>query len=297
MEYVSLGSSDLKVSRIAFGCMSLSDDHRQNAALLKKAFENGITFFDTADLYQKGENEASVGKAFKGMRDQVVIATKVGNQWKDDGNGWVWNPNKDYIMLAVEESLRRLQTDYIDLYLLHGGTLEDPAEETMEAFSRLKQQGKILQYGISSIRPNVVRRYTDMVQIAAAMTQYSLLDRRPEENILPVFDNKGISVLARGALAKGLLAGKPASNYLQYDAAQIQKLQDGLQSLSGPDRPASITSLLWILARKSIIPVVGIRTDEHLNTAIQALEYNPLSAEEIKQLDALFLPQVYQEHR
>ncbi|MCC5931287.1 MAG: aldo/keto reductase [Cyclobacteriaceae bacterium] len=297
MEKILPGSSELQVSRIAFGCMSLGDDHRHNSTLLKKAFDGGINFFDTADLYQKGENEVSVGKAFKEMRKEVVIATKVGNQWKEDGSGWVWNPNKDYILQAVEKSLKRLQTDYIDLYLLHGGTLEDPAEETLEAFELLKQEGKILQYGISSIRPNVVRRYTDMAQLTAVMTQYSLLDRRPEENILPVLEKKGIVVLARGALAKGLLATKPASGYLQYDASQIQKLQNGLEALSGPDRPVAITSLLWLLARKSVIPVIGIRTEDHLNTAIQALDYSPLSKEEIEELDTLFLPQIYQEHR
>lgn len=297
MEYISLGTSGMKVSRIAFGCMSLGDDHRQNATLLKHAFDKGITFFDTADLYQKGENEVSVGKAFKEMREEVVIATKVGNQWKADGSGWVWNPNKDYILQAVEKSLRRLQTDYIDLYLLHGGTLDDPAEETMEAFALLKQHGKILEYGISSIRPNVVRRYTDMASLSAVMTQYSLLDRRPEENILPVLENKGISVLARGALAKGLLAGKPASDYLQYDVSKIQQMQEGLHAVSGPDRSAAITSLLWLLARKSVIPVVGIRTEEHLNTAIQAMDYSPLSTDEIDKLDDLFVPKLYQEHR
>src|SRR5689334_9683739 len=98
MNYKQLGSSDLFISEISFGCMSLGDDHAQNKKLLHKALDSGINYFDTADLYQKGFNEASVGKAFAGKREKVIIATKVGNQWRQDGSGWDWNPRKEYIL-------------------------------------------------------------------------------------------------------------------------------------------------------------------------------------------------------
>ena len=142
MEYRVLGTSSLKISAIGFGCMSLKQSEKENIQLLQQAVDRGINFFDTADLYDKGENEKVVGKALNQKRKQLVIATKVGNQWRKDGSGWDWNPRKEYILKAVEESLKRLQTDYIDLYQLHGGTIDDPMDETIEAFELLKSQGE-----------------------------------------------------------------------------------------------------------------------------------------------------------
>src|SRR5690606_8442573 len=168
-----LGKSDLYVSPVGFGCMSLSENHSANKELLLKAVDGGINFFDTADLYQKGLNELLVGDALRPVRKKVIIATKVGNQWRPDGSGWDWNPSKEYILKSVELSLRRLKTDYIDLYQLHGGTIEDPIDETISAFELLKQQGKIRWYGISSIRPNVIREYVKRSGIVSVMMQYS----------------------------------------------------------------------------------------------------------------------------
>src|SRR5688572_17181728 len=100
MEYQKLGKSDLEISRVSFGCMSLGADDKSNAYILQTALDNGINFFDTADLYERGNNEITVEKAFKGQREKVIIATKVGNQWKPDGSGWDWNPTKAYILEA-----------------------------------------------------------------------------------------------------------------------------------------------------------------------------------------------------
>src|ERR1700754_1215524 len=213
MLYRLLGPSTLRISSIGFGCMSLGDE-RQAARVIDRGLEGGINFFDTADLYNKGMNEEWVGRVLRHRREAVVLATKVGNQWREDGSGWDWNPRKEYILRAVEESLRRLQTDRIDLYQLHGGTLEDPIDEAIEAFEQLQQQGKIRYYGISSIRPNVIREYIRRSHIVSVMMQYSLLDRRPEESCLQLLKDAGIGVLARGVLAKGLLAGKPAAPFL-----------------------------------------------------------------------------------
>src|SRR3954471_12962537 len=156
MNYKQLATSDLKISTISFGCMSLKNDQDENERILHRAVDYGINYFDTADLYDKGMNETGVGKALKSKRDKLILATKVGNQWRADGSGWDWNPRKEYILTSVEGSLERLQTDRIDLYQLHGGTLDDNIDETIEAFELLVQQGKIRYYGISSIRPNVI---------------------------------------------------------------------------------------------------------------------------------------------
>lgn len=201
---------------IGFGCMSLDPKSCDNIELLRSAVDKGLTLFDTADLYDKGWNEEIVGKAFSPVRSKVRIATKVGNEWNKSGTNWRWNPTKDYILKAVNKSLERLQTDYIDIYQLHGGTLDDPIDETIEAFEILKEQGKILEYGISSIRPNVIKEWIKRSNMSSVMMQYSLLDRRPEEECLDLLNKSDISVITRGTLAKGMLIDKPAKDYLGY---------------------------------------------------------------------------------
>ncbi|MBF8962105.1 aldo/keto reductase [Pontibacter sp. FD36] len=298
MNYNLLGKSDLRISEIAFGCMSLGSDHTANAKLLHRALEQGINFFDTADLYDKGTNEETVGKAFAGMRERVIIATKVGNQWRPDGSGWDWNPTKSYILQAVEESLRRLQTDYIDLYQLHGGTIDDPIDQTIEAFELLKQQGKIRHYGISSIRPNVIREYVKRSNIASVMLQYSLLDRRPEEEVLDLLQSQGIGVLARGSLAQGLLAGKPAKPYLGYTLEEVQQAAEAIQSVAGSERPAAEVAVRYTLHQPAVsAAVLGIRTYEQLDEALQTGKVASLTTEEIKALQQTLQANRYEQHR
>ncbi|MDO6392265.1 aldo/keto reductase [Pontibacter sp. BT731] len=298
MTYKQLGKSDLQVSEIAFGCMSLGSDHAANARLLHRAVEQGINFFDTADLYDKGANEETVGKAFAGMREQVIIATKVGNQWRADGSGWDWNPTKSYILQAVDESLKRLQTDYIDLYQLHGGTIDDPIDDTIEAFELLKKQGKIRHYGISSIRPNVIREYVSRSGIASVMLQYSLLDRRPEESVLDLLQEQGIGVLARGSLAQGLLAGKPAKPYLGYTLEEVQKAADAVQAVAGTGRKSAEVAVRYTLYHPAVsAAVLGIRTEEQLDDALRISKSVSLTAEEIKALQQTLRANRYEQHR
>lgn len=285
MKYHTLGRSALRVSEVAFGCMSLGMDDQANEKLIHRALGEGINFFDTADLYDKGFNESSVGKALKGKREEAVIATKVGNQWRADGSGWDWNPRKEYILACVEKSLQRLQTDRIDLYQLHGGTIDDPIDETIEAFELLQQQGKILYYGISSIRPNVIREYAKRSNIATVMMQYSLLDRRPEVSCFGVLQQHGIGVLTRGSLAKGLLVNKPAVAYLDYSEAEVQKAKDAIEAVSGADRSPAQTALKYALMHPVVSSAVaGIRTMEQLleltkeTPRLNEMEYEQLTA-------------------
>ncbi|ANE49160.1 aldo/keto reductase [Flavisolibacter tropicus] len=297
MQYTTIGSSALKVSRIGYGCMSLKQEADAHA-LLQKAVAMGINYFDTADLYDKGANEEWVGAALKPKRQQVIIASKVGNIWRPDGSGWDWNPSKQHILKTVEESLKRLQTDYIDLYQLHGGTLQDPIDEAIEAFEQLVQQGKIRYYGISSIRPNVIREWVKRSNIVSVMTQYSLLDRRPEEANLPLLQEKGIGVLVRGGVAQGLLVNKPAAPYLNYTEEQVKKAADAVNALSGKERNAAQTAIQFVLEHPAVVAaVVGMRTDEQLEDAVQALNAPMLSGEERQQLLDILPPLTYQEHR
>jgi len=298
MLYRALGTSTLKISEIGFGCMSLGENDKDNAYLLHRAMDMGINFFDTADLYQHGQNEITVGKAFKGKRNQVIIATKVGNQWKPDGSGWDWNPRKKYILDSVEESLKRLQTSFIDLYQLHGGTIDDPISETIEAFEILQQQGKIRYYGISSIRPNVIREYVLRSRIVSVMMQYSLLDRRPEETCLDLIQANHIGVLTRGSIAKGLLVDKAPCDYLNYTSEQVQKMTSVVRSFSGAQRKSAQTALRWVLQQPAVTAAIaGIRTEAQLDDVVQISNTPPLLQSEIQMLQQVLPVNYYDQHR
>ena len=303
MHHKQLGTSQLHVSEIGFGCMSLEENGPANTSLLHKAIETGINFFDTADLYQRGMNEEMVGQALKDDRKQVILATKVGNQWRSDGSGWDWNPRKQYILTAAEQSLRRLQTDYIDLYQLHGGTTDDPIDETIEAFEILQQQGKIRYYGISSIRLNVIREYVNRSRIVSVMMQYSLLDRRPEEDpagagCLALLQQHQIGVLARGSLAKGLLAGKQETGFLNYSSEEVKKAATAIKNLSGKHRSLSQTAIRFALHHPAITSaIVGIRTPAQLTDAAGTMDTPMLSEEEVNKLSAALPVNYYDSHR
>jgi len=298
MHYNQLGRSQLLVSAISCGCMSLGDDLTVNTRLIHRALEKGINFFDTADLYNKGLNEQMLGKIFHGRREDVILATKVGNQWRSDGSGWDWNPRKEYILRAAEESLRRLRTDYIDLYQLHGGTIEDPIDETIEAFELLQQQGKIRYYGISSIRPNVIRAWVSRSRIVSVMMQYSLLDRRPEETCLSLLKNAGIGVLVRGALARGLLINKPAIPYLDYNEGEVAKMAAAVGSHSGKERSAGQTALSFVIVNSAVATVVsGVRTLTQLEDVADVMNVPSLREDEVKELREALPANVYKDHR
>ena len=214
MEYCILGKSALNISRLGFGCMSLDPADPEAENILHMALDAGINYFDTADLYNKGQNEIMLGRAFRNKRKELILATKVGNQWRSDGSGWDWNPSKKYILSSVDQSLERLQTDYIDLYQLHGGTIEDPIDDVIEAFELLKSAGKIRYYGISSIRPNVIRQYIKRSSIISVMMQYSLLDRRPEEEMFSLLKDNQIGVLARGSDCQRIFDFESSPNHI-----------------------------------------------------------------------------------
>ncbi|AMP97491.1 Aldo/keto reductase [Pedobacter cryoconitis] len=298
MQYSKLGRSSLEVSKIGFGCMSLTGGTSENQLIIDQALDLGINYFDTADLYEHGENETKIGALLKSRRDQVILATKVGNQHRADGNGWDWNPSKKYILSAVEDSLKRLQTDYIDLYQLHGGTIEDPVDETIEAFEILKQQGKIRYYGISSIRPNVIREYVQRANIVSVMMQYSLLDRRPEEECLELLHDHNIGVVGRGSIAQGLLAGKPAAPYLNYSEAEVAQAAEVIRSITDQSSSSAQTAIRFVLQHQALdSAVMGIRTLAQLKDIAAAGDFPPLSNWEIELLIKAVPAAYYTAHR
>lgn len=284
-----LGNSGLKVSELSFGGMSLGEDHQQNEVIVHQAVEAGINFFDTADLYNQGFNEQTLGKALLHKRKDVLIASKVGNVWNPDGKTWYWGPNKAYIIGAIEDSLKRLQTDYLDLYQLHGGTLEDPIDEIIEAFELLKESGKIRAYGISSIRPNVIREYIRLSNLSSVMLQYSALDRRPEEAVLQSLKEANVGVLGRGGLARGLLVNKSAKPYLGYSEEQVDLLKRNWQAQGDP----LTMSVQFVLQNPVVTSAVsGIRSVDQLNSIVEAY-HGQISIND----SFLLEPNLYESHR
>jgi 1-deoxyxylulose-5-phosphate synthase len=290
-----LGVSDLLVSEIGFGCMSLPLEQTTSTNLLHKALELGINFFDTADLYQAGQNEVMVGKAFKGRRDDIILASKVGNRLNDDGKTWRWDASPAWIKEAVHHSLKRLQTDYLDLYQLHGGTLEDPVDDVIATFEDLKQQGLIRSYGISSIRPSVIREWVKRSNLTSVMMPYSLLDRRPEESVFELLQKNNTSVIARGSVAQGLLASKPAKSFLDYSEAEVKTVQEHLETLVTPERSRSQLALRFALSHPAVATTIpGASRLEQLEENANVTD---LSAGKLAQLRALTKTNRYEVHR
>ena len=243
-------------------------------------------------------NESMLGGYLKGKRKDVILATKVGNQWREDGSGWDWNASKEYILSAVEDSLQRLNTDYIDLYQLHGGMLEDNKEEVVEAFELLRRQGKIRFYGISSIRPNVIDWYVRHSSITSVMMQYSLLDRRPEEHCLDLLQQHQVGVLARGSLAGGLLINKQPQDYLGHFATVVEQAATAIREQSIAHRDGVQTAIRYVLGNTTVSSVVvGIRTAQQLQEALLVPAAPDLTAAEIAALQSAVPANFYEHHR
>ncbi|WP_257348062.1 aldo/keto reductase [Pseudalkalibacillus decolorationis] len=300
MKENQLGSSNLYVSEIGLGCMSLGEDEQTSINIIHRALEKGTTFVDTADLYEFGKNEELVGKALKGKRDQCVLATKVGNRWSPDKDGWEWDPSRNYIKHAVKNSLLRLKTDYIDLYQLHGGTIDDPIEEIVDAFEDLKKEGLIREYGISSIRPNVIKEYLSRSNIVSIMMQYSLLDRRPEEWLNLIREN-GVSVIARGPLAKGnlserIFASSPDKGFLDYSHMEIKEIVLKMKDLAN-GRSLSHIAIRYPLHHPTVASTIPGSSKMAQVTSNAAASTISLSNDEIHLLQEWTKNSQYKNHR
>ena len=272
MKKRTLGKSQLQISELSLGCMSLPATLDQARPVIEAALDAGINYFDTADLYDKGLNEELVGKVLAPHRKNIILATKVGNRWTEGTDGWTWDPSPTHIKAGLKESLRRLQTDYIDVYQLHGGTAEDPWEEIIDTFEGLKKEGLIREYGISSIRPNVFVPFLENSSAISNMMQFSMLDRRAEE----WFDKisaTGASVVTRGSIAKGLLTGEWRERmkpYMSYSEEELQQVLGQLEEAYGDIHALAIAFNLQFSTVAST--VIGARTPEQLAASITAYE-------------------------
>src|SRR5690625_360109 len=276
MKKRSIGKSSIQVSELTLGCMSIPNDEKQAHSMIDQALSYGINHLDTADLYGFGHNEEIIGNYIQSRRDQIILTSKGGNHFNKENQSWYWDPSPQYIEEALHASLRRLKTDYLDFYLLHGGTIDDPIDETIHAFENLKVKGLIRAYGISSIRPNVIKQFVEKSSIDCIMMQYNMLDRRPED-LFPYLKENDIHVLARGPLAKGILTDqgpgivkdKGRDGYLSYDERALAKVIDQLIDLT--DGQLTAASLAYILHEDTIgSAVFGASSTQQIDEVLKA---------------------------
>lgn len=296
-------NNNLSISQIALGCMNLPvDDEIKTEEIIEYALSENINYFDTADLYQFGRNEEVVGNILKNYRSRnnFTIGTKVGNEFDKQLQQKIgWNPTSKYIKQQVKYSLHRLNMDHIELYQLHGGTIEDDKDETIAAFEDLKAEGIIRSYGLSSIRPNVIDYYIENSNLDTLMLQFNPIDNRPLE-LMDSLDN--IVVMARGPLMQGLFTEKFAKILQQkfpdgmfnYSSEELYTILNESMEASGD---LNALSYKYILDYADVI-VSGVSTLEQLQNNMDSykktLEMNIQDYAEILQN---FNKQRYEDHR
>ena len=296
---------DLEVSAIGLGCMGMSEfygthDDAQSLNTIHRALDLGINLLDTADAYGPFTNEQLVGRAIRGRRDSVVIATKFGNERNADGSWIGINGRPDYVKAACDGSLLRLGVDHIDLYYQHRVDAKTPIEETVGAMSDLVRAGKVRYIGLSEAAPATIRRAHAIHPITALQTEYSIWSREPEDEILPAVRELGIGFVAYSPIGRGFLSGKirtiddfepgdyrrasPRFKGENFDRnLPIVKRVEELARAKGVT-PAQL-ALAWVLSRgDDIVPIPGVRRIPHLEENAAAVNVT-LSAEEIARID------------
>lgn len=295
MEYRKLGTHGPLVSAIGLGCMPMSGsygaaDEQVGIATIQRALELGVTLLDTADVYGNGHNEELVGRAIKGRRNEVVLATKFGNLRDDQGRPAGISGRPEYVRQACEASLKRLGVNHIDLYQQHRVDPNTPIEETIGALGELVTEGKIRYIGMSEALPPDLRRAAAVHPIASLQSEYSLLERSVETKILPACEELGIGFLPFAPLVRGLLGGNlHASTVLdegdfrrqgRFPRVAGENLADN-EKLAGvviaiaiehEVSPAQI-ALAWLLSRRPwIVPIPGTKRIRYLGENVKAVE-------------------------
>ncbi|MEK4424699.1 aldo/keto reductase [Solibacillus sp. FSL K6-1523] len=291
-----LGTSQIEISEMGLGCMSLPPNKDAAANVIAAALDYGMNYFDTADLYDKGINEEIVGALLKKNRHEIVLATKGGNRWEEGKEGWHWDASPAYLKQAVKDSLRRLQTDYIDVYQLHGGTIDDNFEEIIDTFDQLKKEGLIREYGISSIRPNVFIPFLNDSAAISNMMQFNILDQRASEYFTTI-QQSGASVVTRGSIAKGLLTNdwrNRLQSYMGYEKEQVQEIIAKIEHNYDDVHAAALAFNLHYETIAST--VIGARTVEQLQQNMSAYE-KAQQFDSISTLLEWIQPKRYTEHR
>ena len=312
MERRELGDEGPTVSAVGLGCMGMSEfygspDEKEAIRTIHRALELGVDFFDTADMYGPYDNEKLVGRALAGRRQDVVVATKFGIVRDQEGGFGGVRGDPEYVREACDASLRRLGTDYIDLYYQHRVDPDVPIEETVGAMGGLVEAGKVLHLGLSEAAPETIRRAHATHPITALQTEYSLWSRDPEAEILEVVRELGIGFVAYSPLGRGFLTGRfqspddiPDDDYRSgHPRFQGENFQRNLELVEAVEAlaeakgctPAQL-ALAWVLHRgDDMVPIPGTTDPEHLEENVEAAEVE-ISDAELERLDEIAPPGV-----
>ena len=319
MDYVNLGRTGLKVSRLCLGCMTYGEPERGNHAwtlpeaesrpFLKRALDLGITFFDTANVYSDGSSEEIVGRALVdyARRDGIVLATKVHGRMHPDGNGA--GLSRKHIMASIDESLKRLGTDYVDLYQIHRYDPDTPIEETLEALHDVVKAGKVRYIGASSMyawqfcRSLYLADRHGWTRFVSMQNHYNLLYREEEREMVALCLAEGVGMIPWSPLARGRLTRSPETStgraetdvfgrtlYTGFEASDRAVIDRVGQIAEARGVPRAQVALAWLLSKPGVTaPIVGASKPAHLDDAVAALEVK-LSPDEIGQLEAPYVP-------
>lgn len=307
-----LGTQADCISEIGLGCMGMSEfygsrDDAESIKVIHKAIDLGITFFDTADMYGSGDNEVLVGTALKEKRDKIILATKFGFVRTEDKNSRGINGSPEYVRSACEASLKRLNTDYIDLYYLHRVDPNVPIQETVGAMAQLVKEGKIRHIGLSEASIETMEKAIAVHPISALQTEYSLWTRDPEDGIIGFCAKHEISFVAYSPLGRGFLSGQikkltdlEATDYRRssprYQGENFQKNLSLVSVIESLARDKGCTpsqlALAWVLSRgEHIIPIPGTKRLKYLEENIGAAEI-VLDDDDKSKIDEMLPPDI-----
>lgn len=309
MKFRNLGSTGVQLSAIGLGCMGMNHayglpDDQASIATLEKSIDLGINFWDTADMYAGGRNEELIAKVLKPNRDKIIIATKFG--FHQDASGKLcFDGSPAYMKKAVEASLKRLQTDAIDLYYAHRVDQNIPVEEMVGAMADLVKEGKVRYLGLSEPSANSIKRAMAVHPIAAVQSEYSILSREIEAEVLPLCETMGISLVAFSPLSRGLMTAMVNANQLSENdfrrklpryqagfASNNELLAEGFAAIAASKNcsPAQL-AIAWVLSKSAnIIPIPGTKRPQYLveNAGALSIEILDTDIVQIEQLLAKY---------
>ncbi len=307
MNYKTIGNSDLKSSVIGLGTWAIGDnfwgnyDENESIRAIQAGIDNGINLIDTAPAYGEGRSEELVGKAIKGYRDKVIVATKIG--CLQVGEDYILSLKPESICKEIENTLSRLDIDCIDLYQIHWPDESTPLEDSLGMLKKLQEQGKFRYLGVSNFTKDLIEQASGIMDIVSLQPRYSLIEREIEQELLPYCVSKNISVLSYGSLGAGILSGKYHDNtklskgdrrkefYPYFEGEMFERIQQLLVTLkeiaAKYEKPVAHIAINWVWAHEGVCALVGARNEKQAKQNADAGSWK-LSQEDMNMIEAAY---------